>query len=182
MTIPRVLVVYCSRTRRTERLAHAICNSLEIRGLRCDSESLHEPINRHGLLGYLVSCIDSALARTRPILPLTHNPEDYDVVIVGSPVWSGSMSTPVRSFLSANAGRLKSVAFFLTHKLPHVDEVFAQMEALAKRPAVARLMVRWPELTSGDYRFELAPFVEKIERAADRALSTRRRAEPSMLH
>jgi menaquinone-dependent protoporphyrinogen IX oxidase len=184
MTIPRVLVVYYSRTRRTERLAHAICNNLEIRGLRCDLEPLREPIGRHGLFGYLRSVVDAALARTCPILPLTHKPENYDVVIVGTPVWSGSMSTPVRAFLSANAGRLKNIALFLTYKTPRIDEVFAQMEALASRPAIAQLMVRWPELSSGDYKRELRPFVEQIEHAAKRPVSTERRVSQasSLLH
>jgi menaquinone-dependent protoporphyrinogen IX oxidase len=184
MTIPKVLVVYYSRTRRTERLAHAICNSLEIRGLRCDLESLREPIGRHGLFGYLRSVIDAALARTCPILPLTHELENYDVVIVGSPVWNGSMSTPVRSFLSANAGRFKNLALFLTYKTPREEEVFAQIEALAARPAVAQLMVRWPELRSGAYKAELGLFVEQIEQAAKQSMSTERRVEraSSLLH
>ena len=184
MTIPRVLVVYYSRTRRTDRLAHAICNSLEIHGLRCDLEPLREPVGRHGLFGYLRSTIDAALARTCPILPLTHKLEDYDVVIVGSPIWNSSVSTPVRSFLCANADRLKRIAFFLTYKTPRVEEVFAQMEALVARPAVAQLMVRWPELSSGDYKLELRPFVEQIEQAAKPPVSTEPRVvqAPSLLH
>jgi menaquinone-dependent protoporphyrinogen IX oxidase len=184
MTIPKVLVVYYSRTRRTERLAHAIGNSLEIRGLRCDLEPLHESITRQGFLGYLRSRVDSALGRTCPILPLTHKPEDYDVVVVGSPVWSGTVSNPVQSFLAANAGRLKNVALFLTHRAPQVAAVFAQMEALIARPAVAELTVRWPELISGDYKLEVRPFVEQIEHAAGSSVSARRRVEPrsALLH
>jgi len=184
MTIPKVLVVYYSRTRRTERLAHAIGNSLEIRGLRCDLEPLREPITRQGFFGYLRSRIDSALARTCPILPSTHKPEDYDVVVVGSPVWSGTVSNPVRSFLAANADRLKNVALFLTHRAPQVEAVFAQMEALIARRAVAELTVRWPELISGDYKREVRPFVEQIEHAAERSASARRRVEPrsAVLH
>jgi menaquinone-dependent protoporphyrinogen IX oxidase len=184
MTIPRILMVYYSRTRRTERLAQAICNSLEIHGLRCDIEPLREPIGRHGLFGYLRSVVDAALARTCPILPLTHKLENYDVVIIGSPVWNSSMSTPVRSFLSANAGRLKKVAFFLTYKTPRVEEVFAQMEALVARPAVAQLAVRWPELSSGDFKLELRPFVEQIEQAAEPSPPAERRVAQarSLLH
>ena len=185
MTIPKVLVVYYSRTRRTERLAQAIANNLEIRGLRCDLEPLREPITRHGAFGYLRSLVDSSLARTCPILPLNHKPEDYDVVVVGSPVWSGTMSNPVRSFLAASAGRLKNVALFLTHRAPQVQAVFAQMEVLVARPAVAELTVRWPELISGDYKAEVRPFAEQIERAAERSAersaSSRRRAEPASL-
>lgn len=177
--IPRVLVVYYSETHWTERLALAICNRLEIRGLRCDHEALREPIPRHGLIGHVRSHIDAALARACPILPLTHEPENYDVVVVGSPVWNGSVSSPVRSFLCAHSGRLKNVAFFLTHKEPRVDDVFTQMESLAAKRAVAQLPVRWPELIGGEYKLELAPFVERIERVSQRSASAKLPAAPA---
>lgn len=37
---------------------------------------------------------------------------EYDLVVVGTPVWAGTMSSPVRSYLYAHRGELRNAAFF----------------------------------------------------------------------
>ena len=39
--------------------------------------------------------------------------EDYDVVVVGSPVWAGKFSPPIRTFLVNNNFSGKQLAFFV---------------------------------------------------------------------
>jgi menaquinone-dependent protoporphyrinogen IX oxidase len=166
MRIPKVLVVYCARTRRTEDVAHAIQNCLEIRGLRCDLEPLRETTAHMGALGSLGSGLEAALGKHAAILPLNHNPEDYDVVVVGTPLGSGSISTTVRLFLEANAERLKSVAVFLTHGDSTSGSAFTQMQELAARPTVAQLEVRENEVAGGEYKRALRPFSDRVAREA----------------
>lgn len=177
MLIPKVLVVYYSRTRRTERAANAICNSLEIRGLRCDVEPLREHDDRRGPLGYLRSALDTTFGRPAQLLPMTHKLEDYDVVVVGTPIWFGTMSTPIRSFLASNAARLKNVALYLTCHGSPPQSVLTRMEELAGQPAVAQLAIRDRELATGVYKTVLAPFAERVEEIARRSIATCVRAK-----
>lgn len=40
------------------------------------------------------------------------NKEDYDVIVIGTPVWASSYTPPIKTFLSENDLSGKSVAFF----------------------------------------------------------------------
>jgi len=147
---------------------------LEIRGLRCDVEQLCGPTSRSGLLGFLRSGFDAALQRTAPILPLNHEIDDYDVVVVGTSVWrSGTMSAPVRSFLIASRARLKQVALFLTYEGSLPDSAFGQMQALSCRPVVSRLAVPASEVRRGNYKPALQHFADEVARAARQAMTVR---------
>ena len=47
-----------------------------------------------------------------PIKPWPENISEYDIVFVGSPVWWGTMATPVRTFLASGALKDKTVIPF----------------------------------------------------------------------
>jgi hypothetical protein len=50
----RILVVFCSRSGRTRRIAKALSKELE-----CDLEEINEPRTRTGLLGYIRSLLEA---------------------------------------------------------------------------------------------------------------------------
>jgi len=47
-------------------------------------------------------------------IELTNSVEDYDLVVVGSPVWAGKISPAIRTFLVTNDFSNKQVAYFVT--------------------------------------------------------------------
>ena len=94
----KVLVVYYSRTGTTRRVAEYLAEYF-----RFDLDVIVSD-SRSGALGYVKSGYESAFGK-RPPISFSKNPEDYDLVIVGSPIWAGTIASPVRSYLS----RCKSV-------------------------------------------------------------------------
>ncbi len=42
------------------------------------------------------------------------NPADYDIIIVGSPVWGWNMTPAARTYLENNKEKIKKYAFFVT--------------------------------------------------------------------
>lgn len=66
------------------------------------------------------------------IKPLPANIEEYDVVFVGSPVWWGTMSTPVRTFLASGALKGKTVFPFVTHGGGGASNSFSDTAELCK--------------------------------------------------
>jgi flavodoxin len=133
----RILVVYYSRSGTTRDLASAIA-----RTLGADVEALVDDTPRSGRLGYLRCGLDSLLERDAPIRPATKDPRDYDLVVVGTPVWAANVSSPVRAYLHAMRGRLTRVAFFCTMGGSGDARVFRKMEALCGASVVARLAQR----------------------------------------
>jgi flavodoxin len=60
------------------------------------------------------------------------NIDEYDIVFVGSPVWWGTMSTPVRTFLNSGKLKGKTVVPFVTHGGGGADNSFSDTKKLCK--------------------------------------------------
>ncbi|MDR2601086.1 MAG: flavodoxin, partial [Spirochaetaceae bacterium] len=55
-------------------------------------------------------------SRASPALkPYTVKPENYDLIVIGFPVWAGSPAPPVRSFLSETKLDHRKIALFCCH-------------------------------------------------------------------
>lgn len=165
----KILIVYYSRTGNTAQLADEIRQSLELSAVQSDIERLHEQHpRRQGIAGFLRSGFGARLGRGTELKPLEHDPSQYDLVVVGSPVWAVSVSVPVRTFLEENRDHLKEVAFFLSHGSTGHRRAFRQMAELSGLESVARLRVRERELARGTYRAELRGYVDRLAAVAAR--------------
>ncbi len=136
-----ILCVYYSRTGRTEALMQEIAQQLG----DCELVKLTDGINRAGLFGWLRSGMD-AMARHIPAVekPETKLPlSQYDLVIIGTPVWAGRCSSPVRSFLLQFGEELKETAYVITRGCDvRYEEVFSQMDLYVRRPHTKALTIR----------------------------------------
>jgi menaquinone-dependent protoporphyrinogen IX oxidase len=52
--------------------------------------------------------------RLAVIKPTMYNPSDYDLVIIGPPIWTSRVSTPVRTYIEENKAKFKRAAYFCT--------------------------------------------------------------------
>jgi flavodoxin len=91
------------------------------------------------------------------------NPADYDLVIIGTPVWAGHITPPVHSYIEQHKGRLKRVALFCTEGGANGEMALGQAEKLLGIKPQATLVVAEPAMNSGAYRGMVADFVRKIE-------------------
>lgn len=57
------------------------------RSLKADIEEIKDKRNRTGVFGFLKSGYEALFKKLVDIQPINKNPEEYDLVIVGSPVW-----------------------------------------------------------------------------------------------
>ncbi len=102
----RALIVFYSRTGTTRKLAKALDGVIN----SCDTEELVCPQMKTGLVGYLKAGHQTFKKLKPEIEPIKHSPEQYDIVVVGTPVWIGTMSSPVRSYLSRYKDKFKKEA------------------------------------------------------------------------
>ena len=56
------------------------------------------------------------------------DPDRYGLVILGTPVWAGTMAPPLRTFLRENNLRGKSIALFACCSGGSTEKCFAQLE------------------------------------------------------
>jgi len=105
----KTLVVYYSRTSNTRLIGNEIAAALG-----GDVEDLKDGKKRAGPIGFLLSGMEAKRKTLVQLEALTHNPSEYDLVVVGTPVWANDMCSPVRTFLSQQRTALNNVAWFCT--------------------------------------------------------------------
>jgi flavodoxin len=151
------LIVYYSRTGFTRRIAE------EIRA-RCGGhvEAIEEVRSRLGIFGYLRSAREAIRKATIEIQPGKLRPGDFDLVILGTPVWAGHVSSPMRAYLTAHKGEFKQVALFCTLGGSGASNVLAEMAALCEHQPVATLAVTDADIKRGRYGSALTEFAAAV--------------------
>ncbi len=135
----RTLVVYYSRTGNTRTIGEELAAALG-----ADVEELAEVQDRQGRLGYLRSGLDAGLRKASVLQPLQHEPSAYERLVVGTPIWVSTVSSPVRAFLMHYCRRAHQVAWFCTFGLEgprYAEAGFRAMSLIADRTPVATLAV-----------------------------------------
>ncbi|MFW9948004.1 MAG: flavodoxin family protein [Candidatus Odinarchaeota archaeon] len=105
----RILVVYYSLTGNTKFIAEHISNALnaDIEEVKPIKELNPESGSKYFWGGM------KAKMKTKPKLnDLIHNPLEYDLIIIGTPVWAWTLSPPIRSYCSEFELKDKNVALW----------------------------------------------------------------------
>lgn len=105
----KILVVYYSRSGITRRVALQIASFLQ-----CDSEEIVDRTNRSGVVGFFRSGHEAAAKKSADIGAVEKDPALYDCVLIGTPVWAFTMSSPARAYIARYKDSFKSVGFFCT--------------------------------------------------------------------
>jgi flavodoxin len=122
----KVLTAYYSRSGNTERVAEKIATKMG-----ADIDRIVDRKDRDRTFnGWLIAGKDASQKVETDIVH-DKDPEDYDLVIVGTPVWAWTMSPAVRTYLSQH--KFKRVAFFCTYGALK-GKTYTHMEELSKRP------------------------------------------------
>lgn len=109
---PRILVAYYSLTGKTEKVARAIADASggQLYRIMVDKSYPDDTSERRDVLEQEIE------QNYLPVLKATQiNPEDYDIIFLGSPVWANHISQPVKSFLAKYNLKGKRVIPFVTH-------------------------------------------------------------------
>ncbi|MGI6603859.1 MAG: flavodoxin family protein [bacterium] len=132
----RILIAYYSRTGKTKTVAENLAATIE-----ADVEEIRTPDRRQGLLGFLRCGFEACRGKEVRIIPINKEPSSYDLVIVGTPIWAGRMSSPVRSFLSQYGHSIKNVAYIITRADPKNQYlgVCAEMDKISGKHHIAAL-------------------------------------------
>ncbi len=152
-----VLVVYYSRDGTTKKIGDEIATQL-----KSDVEELRDTKNRSGISGWLSAGKDSTKKNLTTLEKTSRNPADYDVVLIGTPLWNKQMTPAVRTYLTQNKEAFKNVAFFCTHTYTD-DDPFEEMSTLCgKTPLATLILHRKKEIDAKNYADKLQDFVNRV--------------------
>jgi flavodoxin len=154
----RALVVYYSRTGHTRTIAEAITKELQ-----CDSEEIIDTIKRSGPLGFIAAGRQATKKELTKLMPVKKDPSAYDLVIIGSPVWAGTMSTPVRTYIVENKDKFKNVALFITCGGVGESSALREMAELYGKTAQGTLAINTTAMKEGVHMDSLKQFIGIIK-------------------
>lgn len=178
INIMKILIAYYSRTGTTKKVALAIEAKLKsIKAIieantlpqsnftlpQCDIEEILDTKNRMGVIGYLRAGRDAMKNKLTKLGPLKSNPTDYDLTIIGSPVWAFTLSVPARTYLRQNAGRFKKVAFFCVQDGRGADKAFEEMEKSCGLKPMAILELLTKDVVKNNFEDDLEKFILRIK-------------------
>lgn len=150
----KILVAFYSRTGTTKKAAEQIAKLL-----RADIEEIIDTRNRKGIWGWLTAGRDAARKRLTELKKIKKNPANYELVVVGTPIWSFTVSAPTRTYLTQN--KFKRLAFFCTMGGSGAERAFSEMEAVSKKP-VAVLALRQRDVDSGSAVQKIRDFAKLL--------------------
>jgi flavodoxin len=153
----KTLVVYYSRTSFTKKIAEIIAGKLS-----ADIEEVKDSKNRQGMLGYLSAGRDASLRKTTTLEEARYNPTDYDQVIVGTPIWSWNVSTPIRTYLRNNKGKFKKVAFFSTMGGSGDKRAYTDMTMECGSEPATTLALMTKEVAQNSFTEKLDNFIKEL--------------------
>jgi flavodoxin len=155
-----ILVVYYSRSGHTETVAKELAALLN-----ADLEPIREKEGREGLAGYVRSALEALLGMHPMIERSRHRPQDYDLVVLGTPIWFWNMSSPVRSFLRRHRTHCRQVALFSTMGGSGADKAHSDMARRLGQKAVATLALTERDVLGGRCEDALSRFAHDIRHA-----------------
>lgn len=153
----KTLIVYYSRTNRTEKVAEEIH-----RQLGGDIEKIDCSKYKTGFISYFLAGRDAMKKNKPKIRDLKHNPGEYDLVILGMPLWGWTLCPVLRTFIDKYKWGLRNVAFFATMGGSDPKKVFAEMMELIQKPPRATLGVLQKDADAGNFKDKVTEFIKKL--------------------
>ncbi|MBA7499852.1 hypothetical protein ES704_02602 [subsurface metagenome] len=154
----KILVVFYSRSGNTKKIAEAISEIL-----KCDNEEIFDMKNRKGIPGFLSAGTDANLRRLTAIKEIKNNPSLYDLVIIGTPIWSSNISAPIRTYLFLYKEEFEKVAFFCTRLGSDAKKVFDDMKNLSQKTPIASLKLTSREVARDQYMQKVKEFIKNLK-------------------
>ena len=110
----RYLVLYCSRTGNTERMAQTIQSTLDCDMIVVEPKTPYED-DYNAMLDRAQAELDAIDQGNYPAITTSvESSDEYDIVFIGYPIWYGHIATPMQTFLHNHADLLagKRIALF----------------------------------------------------------------------
>lgn len=153
----KTLVVYYSRTGVTKGIAEEISKTIN-----CDIEEILDKENRSGIIGYIKSGYETVRNKVSEIEPPKNDLANYELLIIGTPVWAGKMAVPVKTYIEQNRDKIPNLACFCTCGGTGIDGTLKGIAESAQVTPLASFGLKAPEIKDGSYSSTIEKFIENI--------------------
>ena len=135
-TAMKTLVVCYSTTGNTMQIAEEVASALN-----ADIEILKDPRIKPGLLGYLRLAHDTIWKVEAQLAPLSHDPTEYELVVLAGPIWTSKMCSPVAVYAREHKHDIKRAAFLCTSRSSEPGYAEKCMATLTEATGIAPVAI-----------------------------------------
>lgn len=151
----KTLVVFYSRSGSTKTIAKILAKKLN-----ADLDEIIDHSNRSGIKGWLLAGRD-AMKKSLTEISVKKNPKNYDLVVIGTPIWVGASTPAFRTYLTQFKKDLKKAAVFTTSGSDGPEKTVAVFENITGQKCFSSLGLTASEL-SKSYDSKIDEFVKKL--------------------
>ena len=153
----RTLIAYYSLGGTTKRLANLLANKLG-----ADVDPIYCAEYGSGVMSFLKACYDSVMGKLPTVIGTSKAIENYDLVLVGGPVWAGHIATPVRAYLKQRKGQFANVAYFVTYGGSNIERALAELAEIGGQTPQGTLALRTADVVTATLDQATASFVRDL--------------------
>jgi len=106
------LIIYYSFEGNTKLIAENIAKTIDADILELKPT---KEIKTKGFMKFFWGGKQAMMNKKPPLLPFDKNPDDYDIVFIGTPVWAWGPAPPMKTFFDTQKFSDKKIALFCCH-------------------------------------------------------------------
>ena len=159
----KTAVVYYSMSGNTEQTAEKIARQTGADLIRI------EPVKEYPSKGFkkFLWGGKSAVMGDTPALQPYRFDGDYDTIVIGTPLWAGTMAPPIKSFINENREKLsgKSISAFICCAGGGAEKAFEKIKAEAGTDTLSAqmILINPKEKPSDENEAKIKAFCDKLQ-------------------
>jgi flavodoxin len=155
----KILVVYYSRSGNSKKVATEIARKLD-----SDLEEITTDVSYSGFFGYQRALVHVLFNHFPKIQKINRNLNDYDLIVIGCPIWGTFIAAPVRSFLFDYKDTLTNIAFFSTQGgMAGKKRPLKELKKILRFKPVASLVLTTKEFLDNSFMLSVTDFIFRIK-------------------
>jgi flavodoxin len=156
----KILIKYYSRTGTTKKVAEYLAQELA-----ADIEEIIDLKSRKGPINYVIAGKDATKKKLTDIKKSYKNPEDYDMIILGTPVWAWTVTPAIRTYIKNNIDKIKSkhIAAFCTMGANGDKGTFEDIEEMLGKPLISKSALLTKEVVKEMYKEKIIGFLKEVK-------------------
>ena len=157
----KTAVIYYSMSGNTAATARKIADGINADLLEIKPEKAFPD---KGFKKFLWGGKSAVMAETPKLLPYTFDPEQYDQIIIGFPVWASNIAPPIRTFVTENkeAIREKKIAAFACQGGSGAEKAFKKLLDCMGQNAFAATMILNDPKSQNEKDKAISSFLAKL--------------------
>jgi len=144
-----------------ERLAEALRDQVELDVIRLEPV---KPYADKGFRKFMKGGADATFGAKPELKLYNFDPRDYDTVVIGTPIWAGTVAPPLRTFMLHNRLKGKNIAIFVNSMSGNSEKCLSKFEKYLKKTNIIATMslVEPMKAKSGEDLYTIRKFAEEI--------------------